>query len=189
MDNRKALSIISKRLQPKETIVWVGVPSPWLATTEHVPLLSVMTFWAAISYLFALAMFAPEFIHLEMENAEGLLPQIFIVLSCVGSTIGAAIFLRRILGGWQTAYAVTSRRCLIAVGEDGPVHSFSSDALSVIHRTGNACKGTLLFGRPRRTEDDPRVHGFYGIPLPERVEALIYDTLIQPTRHQRGAAA
>jgi hypothetical protein len=107
----------------------------------------------------------------------------------VFAVIGAAAWLwnaKKIANCWRTAYGLTDRRVIIAVGRDGPCQSFGPAALADIERTGNEASGSLRFDRDRLRRGYGYSPGLFGIREPARVEALIYEHILNGNK--KGAA-
>ncbi len=176
MDEREAFSVISQKLHPGETLLWHGAPSPWRAAVPHLPLLAFMTFWTGI---IARSFFMPAAKAPDWHARDNFFLLIVPVLMCL---IGAGIWLwtaKKIADGWRTAYGLTNRRVIVAVGGNGPVKSYCAAAFSKMERKGDTDRGTILFdyGWKGRYGEDYRA-GLFGIPGPSRVEALIDRTLL-----------
>jgi hypothetical protein len=183
MEDRRALSIISKRLQPGERIVWLGTPSPWVAARAQVYQLIFITIWTG-GVLFALW----NLVFKESANPSGGLPALAILGFLV--TAGAVFWVRAVSSFadcWRTAYALTDRRIIIAAGEGSRTQSFTAAALGDITRTGNEQRGSIIFGNDpfysgHRFRGFGQGNGLYGISDPARVEGQIYRTLVTPNR-------
>ena len=187
MNDCEALSIISQRLQPGERILWHGKPDPWVAAREHVFTLLFMTIWTG-GVLFGLWNMSYG---TQAKPNGGLFALAILGFMVAIGIKGWITALTSFTGCWRTAYAVTDRRVLITAGDD--TKSFSGAALGDLSRTGNELQGSLIFGAGvlgsgygRRSFGSGYSSGFYGIPDPAGVEALIYRTLIMP--HKEGAA-
>src|SRR5262249_5903297 len=106
-----------------------------------------------------------------------------LAISLLFLIIGLVIFFfgfRSFLRSWQTAYAVTNERVIIAVGQFGDTNSFGSHAFSSMRRTGSDEKGSIFFDYGDTGEGHAHRHGFYGIKNPAQVEALLHRTFIAP---------
>ena len=173
---------ISERLQPGERILWLGKPDPWSAARPQTFPLIFLTFWTA-GILFA----AWNVWHSAKPNQN-----LNFGLAVVGLMLffGAHAWyrcLKAFMSCWHTSYALTDRRIIIAAGSD--TQSLTAAALGDISRTGDATRGTLIFGTGglasfygRRSWGSGYANGLYGIENPVRVEALIYETLIRPKK-------
>jgi hypothetical protein len=183
LDNDEALTAISKRLQPGERLIWHSVPSPWRAAVPYLYSLAFMTFWTGAA-LYGASKALERVPDPGLDSLLGALgvPALFVL-------IGAAAWLwvaKKITDGWRTAYGLTNRRVIIAVGRNGAAKSYSAAALSGMKRTGDEFRGSILFESGLRGWGYGYDHaGLYGIENPARVEALIYETLL-PT--EKGAA-
>jgi hypothetical protein len=188
VDGRQAFSLISQQLHPGERIIWHGTPTPLIAAREQAFQLVFMTIWTG-AVLFGLwnLVVGPK------ANSSAPFPALLVlgVMITVGTTSWIRT-LRSFTACWNTAYGLTDRRIIIAVGE-GATQSFTAAALGNLSRTGSKKRGSLTFGssaypdygRPFRWFG--LGNGLYGISDPVRVEALVYQTLIMPQRE--GAAA
>jgi hypothetical protein len=183
LDNNEALTLITGRLQPGERLIWYGVPSPWRAAAPYLFPLAFMTFWTG-GVLYAASNAYAKIPNPSLRDLLGPLavPVLF-------GVIGAAAWLwnaKKIADCWRTAYGLTDRRVIIAVGRDGPCQSFGPAALADIERTGNEASGNLRFDRDRLRRGYGFSPGLFGIPGPARVEALIYETLLR--KDEKGAS-
>jgi len=187
MNENKALSIISRRLQPGELLVWYGAPTPLLAAWDYFgPLLFLTVIITAIARELLDALLSAKVEDWHFPDA-GILP----VLLCV-SLFSLWLWTgKKIASCWWTAYGLTNRRIIIAAGRAGLEASYGAAALADMKRTGSELKGSILFNygwlpwwrRQWRGFRD----GLYGIRTPARVEALIYETLIKPQIRGNGA--
>lgn len=194
MTEDQARILIGTLVGPGEKLAWVGVPAPFTAAMRS-PLLHLLSavfivcfsaFWiwsasqAAGKNNTPVGMLFPLF---------GLIPLSFGLyrLLQAASAIGRC---------WTTAYAVTTRRLLIASGRGGPVYSLWPNALQTMERSGGKDTGTISFepkapffqygGRWGQAAFKPPFE-FAGIRNPAGVEALIYKTLIKPLREGEAA--
>lgn len=165
--------------------MWHGKPNPWIAARQYMYTLLFMTVWTG-GVLFGAwnMLLGPK----ANANLNAPLPALFILGFMV--MVGAGLWikaLRSFSGCWRTAYAVTDRR-VVVVADGEAARSLSGGALGDISRAGGERQGSLIFGPVSGAgRYSPGTNtGFYGIPDPARVEALIYKTLIVP--HKGGAA-
>ncbi len=123
----------------------------------------------------------------KVSDWNSLKPGVF--MAVLFSFFGVAGWLwaaKKIADCWRTAYGLTNRRVIIAAGIDGPANSYSAAALSGLVRTGDDCQGSILFDFGSRGRSGYGYNaGLYGIRNPARVEALIYETLLE---NKKGAA-
>src|SRR5262249_39325955 len=155
-----------------ERIVWHGVPAPWVAARRMIFLLVFLTVWTG-GVLFGLWNLALT------QGTKPNAPLFSLIVLGVMVVFGGVSWLRALrsfAGCWQTAYALTDRRIIIAVGESGDTQSFTAAGLGDISRTGDEQRGSLTFGgnapNPRfgrGTWLDAYSNGFYGISDPARV--------------------
>ena len=183
MDDGQAFSIISRRLQPGEKLIWHGVPTPLQAAQGELLRLGFMTIWTGIA---AFGLYnAIHGANLAKPNSAS--PVLLVTsIFCIIGTIVLLRTLKSILDCWQIAYGLTDRRIIIAAGESGKTQSFTAGALTELSRSGDDRKGSLLFDQGRKGRSFGYRSGLYGIADPARVESLIYRTLITPNK--QGAA-
>ncbi len=184
MDGNDALNIVTCRLQPGDRLIWHGVPTPWRAAIPYLFPLAFITVWTGFAF-FMVSQVAGRgsIIDAQQNFPASTIPVLFCILGCA---IWFWIF-RRIADCWRTAYALTDRRMIIAAGKNGSTKSLAPLALSDLVRKGDATSGTLLFGhqtfnRPFGYGSYDIGRGFFGIRDPARVEALIYETLLNPNK-------
>jgi hypothetical protein len=179
---------ISDCLQPGEKIIWLDKPDPWTAARQMAFPLVFITFWTAF-VLFA----AWRFFSFSKQSQD---PNFGLIVIAVLLSFGAFSwykYVRALLNCWATVYALTDRRIIIASG--GDTQSFTAAALGDLSRTGDARRGSLIFGNSalsalygqRSWAFGYPMNGLYGIENPGRVEALIYETLIMPK--EKGTAS
>jgi hypothetical protein len=178
VDAERARSIIQSRLQPGEQLVWYDSPGPWRAAARHLTSFAFITAWLG----FVAALFAakrswqPDWWHGWMDMAV-LIPALLILIGLFFWLVS----LRDIFRCWHTAYGLTDRRVIIAVGQKGPTQSFGPDAFTKTAHKGDD-RGHVLFDYGRRGRSMGFRHGLFGIAEPRRVEAAI-------KRHLIGEAA
>ena len=170
--------IFLDRLQPGERIVWFGKAGPWAAASRSVLPLAVMTAFMGVAIIGGWKAYHSPKQHPGAFEAA--------VIFAMTGALFWFFALKGFLKCWATAYALTDRRLIIAVG--AKAQSFPAAALVQICRTGNAKQGSLLFGEPLFSMyascfgGVSQIKGLYGIADPTRVEALIYETLIMPKK-------
>ena len=186
MNETEALSIITRRLQPGETLVWYGVPRPFQAAGKHLLMLAFVTVWIGIFVSGLMSSSAAA----RAPDSKPFYPAI--VVAMLIFVFGSALWFRaakRAADCWRRAYGLTNRRIIIAAGKEGPVNSYSAAALADMTRTGDECEGSIEFNYGGRRWSFGGMgdysNGLYGIGNPARVEALIYETLLQS---KKGAA-
>jgi hypothetical protein len=185
VNETRALSIITRRLQPGETLVWHSTPTPLLAARDYFgPLLFLTVIATSIARSPLDALFAIKVSDWHFPN-----PDVLPVLLCI-CLFGLWVWTgKKAADCWRTAYALTDRRIIIAAGMAGPESSYDATALVDMKRTGDELKGSILFNYGWlplwRHQWRGYRNGLYGIRTPARVEALIYETLL-PGR--KGAA-
>jgi hypothetical protein len=183
VDDNRALSIIMQRLQPGERLIWHGLPTPWRAAIPHLGILGFMTVWTGFA-LFTLLLIPGQASATDPPPTVVLLaiPLIF----CAVGTATWLWTLKKIADCWRTAYGLTDRRIIIAVGESGSTDSYTGGAIESLKRLGDNRRGTLLFDYRTKGRGYGHNAAFHGIDEPARVEALIYKTLL--LKETKGAA-
>jgi hypothetical protein len=178
--------MVSGQLQPGEKIIWAGKPDPWTAASPRIFPLAFLTLWTGV------VLSAAWHVYYEPKPSQSGGFGFIIVVPMIGiGAFGLYRALRALLDCWSTAYALTDRRLIIATG--GRTQSFTAAALGELSRTGDAQRGSLVFGGPngrfdnfwgRNSGDAFHANGLYGIADPIRVEALIYKTLIMRKKEE-----
>jgi hypothetical protein len=192
LDENQAHFLIQSRLQPGEQLIWTGSPPP-LSAAWNGPLLRLLF----ALFLLGFALFWTwAASHAAAKNGSSP-SQLFPLFGLI--FVGAGLYqclsaLRMIAGCWSTAYGVTDRRVIIAVGQNGTTQSLWPASLSRMERKGGQDFGTHSF-------DQGQQNGRYGygwtwnwkpqpafvqIRDPAKVEALIYTHLLN--RKREGAA-
>ncbi|MGO8951718.1 MAG: hypothetical protein ACLPWS_05480 [Rhodomicrobium sp.] len=182
MDDNRALSIVHKRLQPGETLIWYGSPEPAIAARGPLFVLAFLTLWVAFAYGWtALAAGLPQIAgNKQVSHPPPLLFLPFGLLFCALGTVFWLQALKSVTDCWRTAYGLTNRRIIIAMGDAGPTKSFGAQSVGTLLRTGDDLRGSIMFDfgpRGRRSHSGYR-EGLFGICNPARVEALIFQTLL-----------
>lgn len=178
MDSERARAIITRRLHPGETLIWHDKPSPWRAAAQPLLFLVFATIWTGFAVVWTRVASGMAVVSLASPpDALLLIGGLFCV---AGATVWVFI-LRNVVNCWRTAYGLTNRRVIIAVGENGPTRSFGPLALSRIERSGGEERGTVRFdyGPMMLWRGNYGFQaGFHRIRAPARVEALIYEHLL-----------
>src|SRR5262249_20092021 len=129
--------------QPGEQLIWSGSPPP-LTAVWNGPLLrlafalfflgfALFWTWSASQAAFKNGTWPSSFFPLF-----GLVFVGFGLYQCLSA-------LRMMAGCWSTAYGVTDRRVIIAIGQDGATQSLGPASLSRMERSGGPDYGTLTF--------------------------------------------
>lgn len=182
MNENESLSIITRRLQPGETLVWYGAPSPMRAARQHLGMLAFMTIWTGLVVRsLPISLRAIQATDWKSVNPAVFLPVLFSLFGAAGWLWAA----KKVVDCWRTACGLTNRWVIVAVGVDGPVKSYSAAALSGLVRTGDSYQGSILFDYGQRSRSYGYNAGLYGIRDPARVETLVYETLLG---NKKGAA-
>ena len=158
MNDIEAQSIVASKLQPGETLVWYGAPSPLRAARQYLGMLAFITLWLG----FVARTLPAGISSIKAADAYSLNPAVLGPLLFCG--FGAGFWLwtaKKIADCWRTGYGLTNRRLIIAVGTGGPVESYSADAFSDMARTGDAQQGSILFAHGQRG----RASGYKARPL------------------------
>lgn len=180
VNETEALSIITQRLQPGETLVWYGVPRPLSAAADYFLPLAFLTLG-----IIAVAR------GLTAANASDWHSPNPGVLTVLLFLLGLWLWTgKKAADCWRTAYGLTNLRIIIAIGANGPAASYDAAALADMRRTGNEFDGSILFDYgwlPLWRCSGLRGYrsGLYGMRNPGRVEALIYEILLDS---KKGAA-
>jgi hypothetical protein len=194
LDENQAHFLIQSRLQPGEQLIWSGSPPP-LSAAWNGPLLRLPL---ALFFLGFAIFWTWAASHAAAKNGSSP-AQFFPLFGLLFVGVGLYQFLsalRAVAGCWSTAYGVTERRVIIAIGQNGPTQSIGPALLNRMERSGGLDFGTLNF-------DSGLQYGRYGwnwywawnwkpqpafvqIRDPAKVEALIYTHLLN--RKREGAA-
>lgn len=175
MDADRARSIITSRLQPGEKLIWYDSPGPWRAAARHLAGFAFITAWLG----FVAAALATKR-SWQPDWSSGWL-DVAVLIPLFMALLGAVFWLtslREIYRCWHTAYGLTDRRVIIAVGDKGPTQSFGADAFATMARKGDDDAGHLLFDYGPRGRSTGFRHGLFGIAEPRRVEAAIVQYLL-----------
>ncbi len=150
--------------------------------------LAFLTFWAGFAFLWTAL-----FVWLAFTNAHGnpwftFIPAwIFGSAFCLAGALGWLSALEEVRDCERMAYGLTDRRALIVVDKlHGEVKSYTASAFASLSRKGAGGKGAILFDYGPVGKISIFRAGFYGIEQPDRVEALIHQTLTEPRKE--GAA-
>lgn len=183
MTELEARAVITSRLQPGERLLWSDSPRPWKAV-QNGPLLRLLfgTFFLAFALFWTWGASSAS-----SKNGSPL-AQIFPFFELI--FIGFALYqlwsaLQAIIACRETAYGLTDRRVIIAIGKDGSTQSLGPGSLGRIERSGDSERGTLKFdlGGPsdwwytRSWMWKPQP-AFVDIRDPAKVEAAIYTHLL-----------
>ena len=183
MDSNRAQSIVIRRLQPGERLIWHGAPAPWQAALGPLFILAFMTVWTGFAF------FWTAMASVTLKSPDWKPPSAFLSIGglfCLIGVFGWAGALKAVADCWRTAYGLTDRRVVIAVGDSGKTTSFGAAALSNMERTGGEARGTIRFGFGPSGKSYGYNAGLFGIVDPARVEAAIYETLLW--NQTKGAA-
>jgi hypothetical protein len=170
MDDNNALPIIEPRLRPGERLIWYGTPDPWRAALPYFALLPFCLICILILGVTAVKAPAP--------------PTIIMLLlmgGVVGGVAGCFYALVSIIGCWNTVYALTDSRLIIAVGKGGwrsSTSSYGAEDINPLTWGGDEDWGTVFFGEMLAEGGWVPKHAFYGIHHPARVMDLITETLL-----------
>jgi len=190
LDENQAHILILSRLQPGEQLIWSGSPPP-LSAVWNGPVLRLLFGLFFLGFALFWTWGASHAVLKNGAPASSFFPLFGLVF--VGFGLYQCLSaLWAIAGCWSTAYGVTDRRVIIAIGQNGTTQSLGPASLSRIERKGGPDYGTLTFdlglqdGRYGRNWNLKPQPAFVQIRDPAKVEALIYTHLLN--RKREGAA-
>jgi hypothetical protein len=180
-------ALIAKLLEPGEHVVWLEKPPAWAVASHFMYPIVFMAAWTG-SLIFA-AVRDLSFPKPNRMDPNAVIAWVTLMLGM--STVFWYKFLTEFLNSWRTVYALTDRRVIVAAGNE--TLSYAAKHLGDIWVSGGNERGSLNFwGKAWRVKwfggfpDRHYPHGLFGITGPDRVKALIQETLIKP--QNRGNA-
>jgi hypothetical protein len=190
LDENQAHILILSRLQPGEQLIWSGSPPP-LSAAWNGPLLRLFFSLFFLGFALFWAWGASQAAAKNGSPASLFFPLFGLLFVGIGlyQLLSA---LRAVVDCWSTAYGITGRRVIIAIGRNATTQSLGPASLNRMERIGGEDRGTLTFdqgpqdGRYGWTWNWKPQPAFIQIPDPAKVEALIYTHLLNPKRE--GAA-
>ncbi len=198
----RARDIITRRLHPGERLIWHDAPNPWRIALLYILFIPNLYF----GFIFVIIA-SRSFVFSEKTS---IVWAIFLFSFAAALGTAAVLAIRKIFNAWRTAYGLTDKRVIVAVGAS-KTESHEPLELQWMRRNHSGARGDIILTKPdfvsqpeplywrilrdpngfywrslRRTapHDKP---GLYSIRDPARIEALIRETLLKP--HTEGAPA
>jgi hypothetical protein len=178
MSSDQARQVISGVLQPGEQLIWFGQPKGFAIASRPALGLAFALVWAVFGFIAVRHSVNHNAFFPNMPPGNIYTDGIVLFIAAI-VIVSCARALMKLFYAWRTTYGITNRRVIIAVAGTNKVESFTGSALSRIERKGSAEFGTLLFDYGPQGDSRLFRNGFYGIRDPARVEALIYQHVLQ----------